>query len=111
MKILGKKILQPRNRATAQPRRAERLVILTANSPVGPVAAFRQTAEPRRQTVEKFYQAAEPDGQTAGRPGHLAEQFGQTAGRLAGLAEPLCQLAELLCQAHFPAEITPFPCS
>jgi hypothetical protein len=104
MKILGKKILQPRNRATAQPRRAERLVILTANSPVGPVAAFRQTAEPRRQTVEPFYQAAGPFRQTAGRRCHLAEQFGQTAGRLDGLAESFCQAA-------FPAQSTPFPCS
>lgn len=81
----------------------------TANS--RPVAIFSQTAEKRRQTVKKFYQAAGQFGQTAGRPGHLAERCGQTAGLLDGLAESIRQLAELLCQAAFPAKSTPFPCS
>ena len=80
--------------ASAQPRRAERSVILTANSLFGTVATFLHLAEPRRQTV--------------GLPGHLAERCGQTVGLLDGLAESIRQLAELLWQTAFPAKITPF---
>jgi hypothetical protein len=97
--------------ATAQPRRAERSVILTANSLFGTVATFLHLAEHRRQTVEPFYQAAGLFRQTVGLPGHLAERCGKTVGLLDGLAESIRQLAELLCQTVFPAKNTPFPCS
>jgi hypothetical protein len=112
MKIFGNNF---HNRATAA-----RTSVLTIGSFPSPrltaatsrlVAAFRQTAEKRRQTAGPFYQAAEPFRQTAGRRCHLAEQFCQTAGRLDGLAESICQLAESFCQAAFPAKSTPFPCS
>ena len=89
----------------------EQPFVLTADSFSGPrpansrpVATFRQTAEPRRQTAEPSYQLAEPFRQTAGRRCHLAEQFCQTAGRFR-------RLAASICQAHFPAKSTPFPCS
>jgi hypothetical protein len=73
-----------------------------------PAAIFRQTAEPRRQTVKPFYQLAELFRQTAGQRCQLAEQFCQTAARFRRLAESICQLAESFCQAAFPAKSASF---
>jgi hypothetical protein len=87
---------------------AEQPFVLTADSFSGPrpansrpAATFRQTAEPRRQTVEPFYQAAGPCRQTAGLPGHLAERCGQTVELLDGLAESICQTAVPAKSASF----------